>query len=116
MRDVVVRLRDAYEWLLIDAPPILTMADAPVLCPLVDGLLIVVAAERTARHAVLRSIEQISGVGGKVLGVVLNRVDLERNSYYFGRYYGDYYRSYYQDVANRRTDAVATGDDPMRRM
>jgi capsular exopolysaccharide synthesis family protein len=116
MRDVVMRLRDAYEWLLVDAPPILTMADAPVLCPLVDGLLIVVAAERTARHAVLRSIEQISGVGGKVLGVVLNRVDLERNSYYFGRYYGDYYRSYYQDVANRRTDAVATGDDPMRRM
>jgi len=48
--------------------------------------------------------------------VVLNRVDLERNSYYFGRYYGDYYRSYYQDAASRRTDSVATGSDPQTRM
>ncbi len=116
MRDLVINLRDAYDWVLIDAPPILTMADAPVLCPVVDGLILVVAAERTARHAALRSIEQVSAVGGRVLGVVLNRVDLERNSYYFGRYYGDYYRSYYQDAANRRTDSVATGSDPQTRM
>lgn len=116
LRDLIPSLREAYDWVLIDAPPILTMADAPVLSPVVDGLILVVAAERTARHAVLRSIEQVEGVGGKVLGIVLNRVDLQRNSYYFGRYYGDYYRSYYQDAANRRTDSVATGADPQRRM
>jgi hypothetical protein len=40
-------------------------------------------------------VDQVQGVGGKITGVVLNRVDLRRNSYYYGQYYGEYYRSYY---------------------
>ena len=36
-------------------------------------------------------------VGGKLVGVVLNKVNLERNAYYFGQYYGEYYRSYYAE-------------------
>jgi Mrp family chromosome partitioning ATPase len=71
------------------------MADTPVLCPLVDGIVIVVSAEQSPRPAVQRSVDQVLGVGGKVVGVVLNRVDLRRNSYYYGQYYGEYYRSYY---------------------
>jgi capsular exopolysaccharide synthesis family protein len=116
LRDVLKQLRQSYEWVLLDAPPILTIADTAILCPSVDGLVLVVAAERTARHAVQRAVEQVTTVGGRVVGVVLNRVDLERNSYYFGRYYGDYYRSYYQDAASRRVDRVARGADRLSRM
>ena len=39
----------------------------------------------------------MQGVGGKVIGVVLNKVNLERNSYYYSQYYGEYYRSYYAE-------------------
>jgi capsular exopolysaccharide synthesis family protein len=95
MREIVQALRSCYDWVLIDTPPVLAMADTPVLCPLVDGVVLVVSAEQSPRPAVLRSVDQVQGVGGKVVGVVLNRVDLRRNSYYYGQYYGEYYRSYY---------------------
>ncbi len=106
-RELLSRLVEGYDWVLVDAPPILTIADTAVLAPLVDGVLLVIAAERTARHAVTRAAEQLSAVGAKLLGVVLNRVDVSRNVYYYGRYYGDYYRSYYQQSAERPGDAVA---------
>jgi succinoglycan biosynthesis transport protein ExoP len=95
MREIVQALRSCYDWVLIDTPPVLAMADTPVLCPLVDGVVLVVSAEQSPRPAVQRSVDQVMGVGGKITGVVLNRVDLRRNSYYYGQYYGEYYRSYY---------------------
>jgi capsular exopolysaccharide synthesis family protein len=95
MREIVQALRSCYDWVLIDTPPILAMADTPVLCPLVDGVVVVVSAEQSPRPAVQRAMDQVVGVGGKVTGVVLNRVDLRRNSYYYGQYYGEYYRGYY---------------------
>jgi succinoglycan biosynthesis transport protein ExoP len=95
MREIVAALRTCYDWVLIDTPPVLAMADTPVLCPVVDGVVLVVSAEQSPRPAVQRSVDQVRGVGGKVTGVVLNRVDLRRNSYYYGQYYGEYYRTYY---------------------
>jgi capsular exopolysaccharide synthesis family protein len=95
MREIVQALRSCYDWVLIDTPPVLAMADTPVLSPLVDGIILVVCAEQSPRPAVQRAVDQLRAVGGKLAGVVLNRVDLRRNSYYYGQYYGEYYRSYY---------------------
>jgi polysaccharide biosynthesis transport protein len=95
MKQILEALRAHYEWVLIDAPPLLAMADAPVLCPLVDGVVMVIAAESATKPAVIRAIDQVTSVGGKVAGLVLNKVNLERNSYYYSQYYGEYYRSYY---------------------
>jgi exopolysaccharide transport family protein len=101
MKQVVEALRSHYDWVLLDTPPILAMADTPILCPLVEGVILVVGAEVSGRPAVQRAIDQILAVGGKVTGVVLNKVNLERNSYYYSQYYGEYYRSYYADGAAR---------------
>ena len=95
MKQVLEALRSHYDWILIDSPPLLAMADTPVLASVVEGVVLVLAAEKTPRPSVVRAVEQIQGVGGKVIGVVLNRVNLERNSYYYSQYYGEYYRSYY---------------------
>jgi capsular exopolysaccharide synthesis family protein len=97
LREVIRALRSHYEWVLIDTPPILAMADTPVLAPFADGVILVVGAEQSSRTAVQRAVDQLLSVGGKVTGVVLNKVNLERNSYYYGQYYGEYYRSYYAD-------------------
>jgi capsular exopolysaccharide synthesis family protein len=117
MKEVIQALREHYDWVLIDTPPILGMADTPVLCPLVDGIVLVVGAEISGRPAIERAVDQISSVGGKVTGVVLNKVDLERNSYYYGQYYGEYYRSYYAEGAGRPAGRPerATGPRPVRR-
>ncbi len=90
-------------WVLIDTPPILAMADTPVLASLVDGLVLVMAAEVTPRPAILRAVDQIHKVNGKVIGVVLNKVNLERNAYYYSQYYGEYYRSYYAEKPGKES-------------
>jgi capsular exopolysaccharide synthesis family protein len=101
MKQILEALRSHYDWVLIDTPPILAMADSPVLCALVEGVVLVVAAETATRPAAARAVDQLRGVGAKVTGVVLNRVNLERNSYYYGQYYGEYYRSYYAEGTMR---------------
>jgi succinoglycan biosynthesis transport protein ExoP len=112
MKQVVDALRSHYDWVLIDTPPILAMADTPVLCPLVEGVILVIGAEVSGRPAIQRAVDQVLGVGGKVIGVVLNKVDLERNSYYYGQYYGEYYRSYYAEGASRQPRAVGESPRP----
>ncbi|HVO10246.1 MAG TPA: polysaccharide biosynthesis tyrosine autokinase [Vicinamibacteria bacterium] len=99
MKQVLDAVRSHYDWVLVDTPPVLAMADTPVLCPHVEGIVLVIAAEVSAKPTVIRAIEQVQAVGGKVLGVVLNRVNMERNSYYYSQYYGEYYRSYYSERA-----------------
>jgi exopolysaccharide transport family protein len=122
MRDVVQALREHYDWVLIDAPPVLAMADTPVLCPLVDGVVLVVGAEIASRPTVQRAVDQLRNVGAKIIGVVLNKVDLERNSYYYSQYYGEYYRGYYADqgagpraAEAGRSVAAPRGPRPVRR-
>jgi capsular exopolysaccharide synthesis family protein len=115
MRDIVRALKTRYDWVLIDTPPVLAMADTPVLCPFVDGIILVVASEASTRPAIQRAIDQLSGVGGTITGAVLNKVDLKRNSYYYSQHYGEYYRSYYSD-AEVPDKAFATGGPrPFRR-
>jgi capsular exopolysaccharide synthesis family protein len=102
---LVETARPRFDWILVDAPPILAMADAPVLSTLADGVVMVVWSEHCTRPALKRSLEQVRAVGGKLTGVVLNKVDLKRNAYYYGQYYGEYYRRYY---AEGQAAALAT--------
>jgi capsular exopolysaccharide synthesis family protein len=105
MREVLEALRAHYDWVLVDSPPILAMADTPVLCgAAIDGLALVVAAESTTRPNVTRAVEQVTSVGGHILGVILNGVNIERNSYYYSQYYGEYYRSYYAEGSSKQRD------------
>jgi succinoglycan biosynthesis transport protein ExoP len=119
MKHVVEALKSHYDWVLIDTPPILAMADTPVLCPLVEGVILVVGAEVSGRPTLQRAVDQIVNVGGKIVGVVLNKVNLERNSYYYGQYYGEYYRAYYAEGSSRQARAASDeprpGPRPLRR-
>jgi receptor protein-tyrosine kinase len=90
MREVLDALRTHYQWVVVDSPPVLAMADTPVLSPLADAVILVVASEESPWPLVKRAVEQLTSVGGKLVGTVLNRVDLERNNAYYGRYYGRY--------------------------
>ena len=115
MKQIIDALRAHYEWVLIDAPPLLAMADAPVLCPLVDGVVLVIAAESASKPAVMRAVDQVQSVGGKIVGLVLNKVNLERNSYYYSQYYGEYYRSYYAESAAKGSSVEVAPRRPASR-
>ncbi len=96
MRQLVANLKQGpFDWVVIDTPPVLAVTDAIILTPLVDGVTFVVGAEMTRRRLAERAVHMIMASRPKVVGAVLNRVNFDRNKYYYSRYYGYQYKSYY---------------------
>lgn len=94
MRSLLRDLAAAYDWVIVDAPPIGGMADALVVGGVVDGIVLVVEGDRTTRDVAIDGVAQLTSVGGRVLGAILNRVDVKRNAYYLSRYATGYYGGY----------------------
>lgn len=103
MRGLVEGLRKHYRWIILDTPPVGAVADALVLSSLADGVVVVAGAEMVSRKAVLNTLHRISDTGARVLGVVLNRAQIAKHSYYYGHYYGHYgaYGHYGEPAARR---------------
>lgn len=96
MRQLVANLKQGpFDWVVIDTPPVLAVTDAIILTPMVDGVTFVVGAEMTRRRLAERAVHMIMASRPKVVGAVLNRVNFDRNKYYYSRYYGYQYKSYY---------------------
>ncbi len=72
--DLVQQLRQSYDMVIIDAPPLLSVADAAVLSTIADGSILVVRHRRTTRDQVAEAVSQIRQVGGELHGVVVNMV------------------------------------------
>ena len=92
MSDMIAELKTRYDIVFIDSPPMLGVSDASVLASEVDQTIIVVQHRRFPRAMLTRVKQAVLGVGGTVLGVVLNNVDLkhDQNYYYYTNYYGYY--------------------------
>jgi capsular exopolysaccharide synthesis family protein len=95
MKGFLQGLRGFYDWIVLDTPPVGPVAEALILAPLTDGVVVVVGAEMVPKNAVRHTLQRIAETGARVLGAVLNRAQVEKHSYYYGRYYGHYYGSYY---------------------
>jgi capsular exopolysaccharide synthesis family protein len=95
MRETLRTARHQFDIVLFDSPPLLAVTDAAVLSTLVDGTILVVRTSSTAREAVRRALSQLRAVNGRILGAVLNDVDVRGRGYYGG--YGYYYYSYGPD-------------------
>ncbi len=91
MRAVIEQARERYDWVIIDSPPALGLSDAAVIATLADGIVVVCSGDKTPRQAVRHVADQLRAVRAAILGVVLNRVDMNRHSYYYGRYHSTYY-------------------------
>jgi capsular exopolysaccharide synthesis family protein len=85
-QEILARLRDAFDLVLIDSPPVLPVTDAMVLSKDVDATLLVVAAFRTSSADVLRAAEKLGQVDARVVGVVLNEATRQGAGYYAAGY------------------------------
>ena len=92
MSDTIGELKSRYDIVFFDSPPILGVSDASVIASETDQTMIVVQHRRFPRAMLSRVKQAVLGVGGTVLGVVLNNVDLkhDQNYYYYTNYYGYY--------------------------
>jgi capsular exopolysaccharide synthesis family protein len=96
MREILRRLRDRYDQIIVDTPPIGAVTDAAVIATMVDGVILVVHAGKTRRQIVSRGIEQLRYINAPIIGVILNNLHLGRGRYYPGYYhYYYYYASHY---------------------
>ncbi len=117
MSDLIAELKTRYDIILFDSPPMLGVSDASVLASEVDHTIIVVQHRRFPRAMLTRVKQAIVGVGGNVLGVVLNNVDLkhDQNYYYYTSYYGYYHSRTGEPKSSRRQKAaVATSNGASR--
>ena len=83
MQNLLTELAQGVDLVLIDSPPVLPVADAAVLAPLVDGVLLVLEAGETRRQAAEWATESLRQVGARVIGVVLNRVPTHGSDGYY---------------------------------
>jgi succinoglycan biosynthesis transport protein ExoP len=84
-----------FDWVVIDTPPVLAVTDAVIVAQKVAGVVFVVGSEMTRRVHAERALETLQNGRVRGIGVVLNRVDFDRNKYYYSRYYGYQYKNYY---------------------
>jgi tyrosine-protein kinase Etk/Wzc len=103
MTELIRQLREAYDIVIFDCPPVLPVTDAAVLSSKVDSVLMVYYVGRAAREALLRAKVQLENVGARILGVVLNHIPAEGRlgySYYYYHYH--YYGESSRDEKNAR--------------
>ena len=89
---LIEETRKGYDYVLIDTPPMLSMSDASIVAKQCDGAILVIESEAVSRRDAMKAKDQLMKSGCKLLGAVLNKVDMKKekyyskyNSYYYGK-------------------------------
>jgi len=99
-----------YDYVLIDAPPVLAASDAAIIGRQVDGVMLVVQPEKNQRRTVVRAAEAFRALGINLLGVVVNRVGSQKGSQY--AYHSDYGYEYNGYGQSNEGDVEQTAGEP----
>ena len=93
MQDLLKSLRESgdHTYVIFDSPPIISTTEPTLLSKMVDGIILVVMADRAPKETISRAIKSLDRQ--KIIGVVFNQIDLNPSSYY-SKYYYRYYRKY----------------------
>lgn len=109
MKDILGRLREAFTYVIIDAPPVNAVTDASILAAAADANLIVVEHGKTTYPALKRARQSLDRVGGHTLGAVFNKV--RASEAYYGSYaYGSYKRPGNSDQAPSNGETLKTAE------
>jgi len=112
MSEMIQDVKERFDLVLIDSPPILGVSDASVLASEVDLTMIVVQHRKLPRNMLMRVKQAVENVGGTVLGVVLNNVDVRSDSQY--QYYTSYYTYYAPSEVDRASTSLNAIESPSK--
>ncbi|HOY56830.1 MAG TPA: polysaccharide biosynthesis tyrosine autokinase [Verrucomicrobiota bacterium] len=93
MKEFIKDVQQRYDFVFFDSPPIMGVSDASILASEVDLSVLVVQYRKYPQAMTLRAKQMVEKVGGTMLGVVLNNINISQDSYYY--YYSGYYYDYY---------------------
>jgi polysaccharide biosynthesis transport protein len=86
---------ESFDVVLIDGPPVMGLADAPLLSSMVQATMLVIAANETRRSTVRIALKRLQFARANIVGTLLNKFDVKQTGYGYGYGYGDYnYHSY----------------------
>ena len=101
MKEMVAELKQRYDFIFFDSPPILGVSDASVLASEVDVVIQVIQYRRYPQPMSIRAKQLIEKVGGNLIGILLNNINMSQDEsyyYYTGYYHGGYYYSRNEEV------------------
>lgn len=105
MKELIYRLSDQYDHIVIDSPPALSVTDAVVLSTLADAVILVIRAGKTTKQALRRTREILARVNAKTVGVLVNAVDFRSADYsHYYEYQGKYGETYWKEDAASPTE------------
>ena len=113
MREIITSMRESVDWIIVDSPPLLAVADAAVAARWADGVLMVTRFGSSTRDAARKGREILDNVGARVVGVVEWGIEAGGGygkSGYYGNYFGSYYSSYDVEGEGRRSKGTPGGD------
>ena len=110
IKNMLRELRDRYDTIILDTPPLAVASDAAILSKAVDGVVVVVGYDQVAKRELEFTKEMLDNAGANIYGFIVNGVDKRGMSYgnygYYTNYY-TYYEEYYNDeVGNRKKRKV----------
>jgi succinoglycan biosynthesis transport protein ExoP len=98
MKDVLTKLREQYDHIVVDTPPTLSVTDAVIMSTRADAVVLVIRSGQTTKQALRRARDILMQVNARVCGVLLNAVNLNSPDYhYYYEYQGKYGERYYQE-------------------
>ena len=118
-KEMVAKLRQEFDYVIIDTPPLGSVIDSAVVAREVDGAVIVIESNAISYRFAQNVKEQLSKTGCRILGCVLNKVNMGTKGYYgyygkyYGRYYGKYYGKYYGNYGSEEGERL-TGSEGSR--
>jgi len=115
MKEMISELKQRYDFIFFDSPPILGVSDASILASEVDLVMQVVQYRRYPQPMTIRAKQMIEKVGGNFVGLVLNNINMSQDEgyYYYSGYYHDYYysRTASEQEAEAKAAASPTAGD-----
>lgn len=87
-KKLIPALKESFDYIIVDAAPVGQVIDSAIIAPEMDGVLMVVDATQNSYKTQRRVKNQLEKSGGRVLGVILNRVDFKEKTGYYGKAYG----------------------------
>ena len=112
MKEMISELKQRYDFILFDSPPILGVSDASILASEVDLVMQVIQYRRYPQPMTIRAKQMIEKVRGNFVGIVLNNINMSQDEgyYYYSGYYHDYY--YSRSPSEQEADAEDTKKSP----
>ena len=103
-KKMIATVREEYDYVVIDCPPLGSVIDAAIVAKECDGAIIVIETDNVSYKVVQRVQKQLEQSGCKILGAVLNKVEMGGKGYYGKGYYGSYYGRYYGNYGDYGND------------